>query len=173
MVASTRSAMTRSARPRSVYGRGDVPAAGESGGVSSIAATFKLDGQQRISLMELMIRIRSAGIEPDDPRVREMIAELPHTDGDDGGGLTIEQFSVICEASGGLIARALRGDLVVPDFPLLKSELKQMAARVRADQGGAVADYIPKLKRVDPDKFGIGVCTVDGQRFNIGDTSDL
>jgi glutaminase len=26
---------------------------------------------------------------------------------------------------------------------------------------------------VDPDKFGIGVCTVDGQRFTIGDTGDL
>ena len=165
--------MTRAARLRSGYGRGDVPASAESGGVSAIAATFKMDGQQRISLMELMTRIRSAGIEPDDPRVREMIAGLPDTDGHDGGGLTIEQFTAICEASGGLIARALRSDLVVPDFPLLKSELQQMADRVRADDRGAVADYIPQLKRVDPDKFGIGVCTVDGQRFNIGDTGDL
>jgi glutaminase len=48
-----------------------------------------------------------------------------------------------------------------------------MADRLRADDGGAVADYIPQLKRVDPDKFGIGVCTVDGQRFTIGDTGDL
>jgi glutaminase len=63
--------------------------------------------------MELMTRIRSAGIEPDDPRVRETIAGLPATDGHDTGGLTIEQFTAICEASGGLIARALRGDLVV------------------------------------------------------------
>ena len=164
--------MTRSARPRTVYSRGDVPAAGESGGVGSIAATFKMDGQQRISLMELMTRIRSAGIEPDDPRVREMIAGLPDTGGHDGGGLTIEQFTAICEASGGLIARALRGDLVVPDFPLLKSELQQMADRVRTDDGGAVADYIPQLKRVDPDKFGFGVCTVDGQRFTIGARGD-
>src|ERR1700709_676775 len=75
--------------------------------------------------------------------------------------------------AGGGSPRALRGDLVVPDFSLLKSELHQMADRVRADDGGAVADYIPQLKRVDPDKFGIGVCTVDGQRFDIGDTSDL
>ena len=48
-----------------------------------------------------------------------------------------------------------------------------MYARVRADNGGAVADYIPQLKRVDPEKFGIAVCTVDGQRFSTGDTSDL
>ena len=173
MVAPKRSALTRAAHPRSGYGRGDAPAAGESGGVGSIAATFKMDGQQRISLMELMTRIRSAGIEPDDPRVREMIAGLPASDGNDAGGLTIEQFTAICEANGGLIARALRGDLVIPDFPLLKSELQEMSERVMADGGGAVADYIPQLKRVDPEKFGIGVCTVDGQRFNIGDTGDL
>jgi Ca2+-binding EF-hand superfamily protein len=60
-----------------------------------------MDGQQRISFMELMTRIRSAGIGQDDPRVREMIAGLPDTDGDAGGGLTIEQFTAICEASGG------------------------------------------------------------------------
>jgi glutaminase len=36
-----------------------------------------------------------------------------------------------------------------------------------------VADYIPQLKRVDPEKFGIAVCTVDGQRYSVGDTNDL
>ena len=36
-----------------------------------------------------------------------------------------------------------------------------------------MADYIPQLRRVDPEKFGIAVCTVDGQRFSAGDTNDL
>ncbi|MBS4730211.1 glutaminase A [Mycobacterium sp. SM1] len=36
-----------------------------------------------------------------------------------------------------------------------------------------MADYIPQLKRVDPDKFGVAICTVDGQRFTIGDAHDL
>jgi EF-hand domain len=74
------------------------PAAGESGGVSSIAAAFKINDQQWISLTELMTRIRSSGIEPNDPRVREMIASLPDTDGNEGGGLTIEQFTAVCDA---------------------------------------------------------------------------
>ncbi|ORJ57825.1 glutaminase A [Mycobacterium simiae] len=141
--------------------------------VGSIAQTFKMDAQQRISLMELLNRLATTGIGMDDPRVREIVADPPGADSFDGGKLTLEQFSTVCLASGGLVARALRGDLVIPDFARLQSELQEMYTTVRANNGGAVADYIPQLKRVDPDKFGIAVCTVDGQRFSIGDTGDL
>ena len=173
MVVSKRAAMARAAQPKGGHARRGAAWAEQSGGVSSIAQTFKTDAQHRISLMELMTRIRTAGIGSDDPRVREIVAELPDGNSHDGGGLTMQQFTAVCEASGGLIARALRGDLAVPDFSRLESELADMYARVRADNGGAVADYIPQLKRVDPEKFGIAVCTVDGQRFSTGDTSDL
>ena len=173
MVVSKRAALVRAAqRKGGDAGRGAVWAE-QSGGVGAIAQTFKTDAQQRISLMELMTRIRTAGIGPDDPRVREIVAELADGNSHDGGGLTMQQFSAVCEASGGLIARALRGDLAVPDFARLESEFADMYTGVRADDGGAVADYIPQLRRVDPEKFGIAVCTVDGQRFSIGDTTDL
>jgi hypothetical protein len=68
--------------------------------------------------------------------VREIVAELPDGHSHDGGGLTMQQFTAVCEASGGLIARALRGDLAVPDFSRLESELADMYDRVRADNGG-------------------------------------
>ena len=145
MVVSKRAAMARATQPKGGDARRGAAWAGESGGVSSIVQTFKTDAQQRISLMELMTRIRTAGIGSDDPRVREIVAELPDAD-HDGGGLTMEQFTAVCEASGGLIARALRGDLAVPDFARLESEFADMYTGVRADTGGAVADYIPQLK---------------------------
>lgn len=34
---------------------------------------------------------------------------------------------------------------------------------------GAVADYIPTLKEVDPDQYAISVATIDGKVVNIGD----
>src|SRR5262245_14859293 len=141
MVVSKRPATVRAAQLKGGSASRGAVWAGESSGISSIAQTFKTDAQQRISLMELMTRIRSTGIGSDDPRVREIVANLLDTDGHNGGGLTMEQFSTVCEASGGLIARALRGDLVVPDFPHLEGELADMYARVRANNAGAVADY--------------------------------
>jgi glutaminase len=173
MVVSEDPATARATQPRDVYTRRDAAWAGEAGGVDTVARTFKIDAQQRISLMELMNRLSAAGIGADDPRVSEMVADPSGADGLDGGRLTMKQFSAVCDASGGLIARALRGDLVVPDFARLRSEPQEMYASVRANRGGAVADYIPQLKRVDPEKFAIAVCTVDGQRVNIGDTNDL
>jgi len=42
---------------------------------------------------------------------------------------------------------------------------------VRTDPGGAVADYIPELAAVDPDRFGIAVATSDGHVYEVGDTA--
>jgi EF-hand domain len=100
MVVSKRAAMTRAAQSAGGGARRGTAVARQPGGVSAIAATFKTDSQQRISLMELMTRIQATGIASDDPRVRETVANLSDTDGHDGGGLTMEQFSAICEARG-------------------------------------------------------------------------
>lgn len=138
-------------------------------GIGPLANTFKLDSQQRISLMELITRLGTAGIGADDPRVRETL----ETHGAESGGLTMDQFAAVCEAGGGLIGRALKGDLVIPDFARLERELREIYDHVRDNDGGAVADYIPQLKRADPQKLAISVCTVDGQRFSVGDTADM
>jgi glutaminase len=37
---------------------------------------------------------------------------------------------------------------------------------------GKVADYIPPLAKVSPDKYAISVCTVDGKHYNIGDYTE-
>lgn len=35
-----------------------------------------------------------------------------------------------------------------------------------------VASYIPQLSKVNPDFWGVSLCTVDGQRFSIGDVNE-
>jgi glutaminase len=46
-----------------------------------------------------------------------------------------------------------------------------MYAELLPIRSGTVADYIPQLKRVDPEQLAIAVCTVDGQRFAVGDAA--
>jgi glutaminase len=40
-----------------------------------------------------------------------------------------------------------------------------------ADHSGAVADYIPELKRANPAHFGISLATIDGHVYEIGDSA--
>jgi len=40
---------------------------------------------------------------------------------------------------------------------------------VEPDHGGHNADYIPILRDADSEKWGVAVCTVDGQRLQLGD----
>jgi glutaminase len=39
-----------------------------------------------------------------------------------------------------------------------------------AENGGAVADYIPELGKADPDHFGISLATIDGHVYEVGDS---
>ena len=38
---------------------------------------------------------------------------------------------------------------------------------------GKVADYIPALKNVDPRKFGIAICMINGEEIHFGDATEL
>ena len=40
------------------------------------------------------------------------------------------------------------------------------------DDDGEVAGYIPELRNVDPDKFGIHLATIDNQNYSLGDSNE-
>jgi glutaminase len=52
-------------------------------------------------------------------------------------------------------------------------KIKKIITKIYNDlkdiEGGKVADYIPELACVKPEKFAISVCHVNGETFNIGD----
>ena len=49
------------------------------------------------------------------------------------------------------------------------TKLEELYNSINKLKGGKVADYIPQLKDVNPDLFGVSICTVKGEKMNIGD----
>jgi len=67
------------------------------------------------------------------------------------------------------ISRIFRHQLIIPDWQDFCQAITLIYNEVAADRSGANADYIPMLRDADPEKWGVALCTVDGQRFSVGD----
>lgn len=109
-----------------------------------------------------------AGLTRWDPR----LGQIGHVIGESApdAPLSPKQIEAMLGGEGStLIGRAIRGELVIPDFARFCSVLAEMFDEVKPIADGKVADYIPQLARVNPDAFAMAVCTVDGQQFALGD----
>jgi glutaminase len=56
------------------------------------------------------------------------------------------------------------------NFVQILSEIKKEIEPFKNE--GEVASYIPELAKVNPDKYGVHICTVDGKNFSIGDSGE-
>lgn len=108
------------------------------------------------------------GLRTDDLRVAESIHRLGAYAED--AMLDPDQMLEVVRPNVTLIESALRGNLVIPDFPALCREFQDIYDSSEKNTSGRVADYIPQLARVPADQFGVSLCTIDGQRHSIGDT---
>lgn len=87
-----------------------------------------------------------------------------------GGPIGKEEFLNAIRANIVLISRALSGDLVIPDWIKFSKKLEEFYWKCRINKNGKVADYIPQLAKYSPEYWAVSMCTIDGQRFSIGDT---
>ncbi|MBT8486705.1 MAG: glutaminase A [Phycisphaerales bacterium] len=107
------------------------------------------------------------GIRADDPRLAESQRVLSAIDGD---RIAPDEFVDVIGPNALLLDRALKKQLVIPDFEEFSRDVRRIFEATRGNAAGVVADYIPQLGRVDPDQFGVSICTIDGQRVAVGDT---
>eukprot|EP00746_Dinoflagellata_sp_MGD_P154790 gnl/MRDRNA2_/MRDRNA2_85039_c0_seq1.p1 gnl/MRDRNA2_/MRDRNA2_85039_c0~~gnl/MRDRNA2_/MRDRNA2_85039_c0_seq1.p1 ORF type:complete len:1481 (-),score=304.83 gnl/MRDRNA2_/MRDRNA2_85039_c0_seq1:760-4701(-) len=70
-----------------------------------------------------------------------------------------------------LIRKALRGELAIKNFSKFVEEFQELYHAAKPNEAGHVATYIPQLANQNPNLWGVSVCSVDGQRFSIGDSS--
>ncbi len=121
----------------------------------------------RRGLLEALVQV---GLRETDLRLAESMALLtPHGLDDQ---LSAEEMVAAMRPNRTLIQRALLGELVIPDFAALCTDITEISARAQLVTGGTVADYIPQLARVNPELFAVSVCSIDGQRFSIGDVKE-
>jgi len=68
-----------------------------------------------------------------------------------------------------MLSRTLRRQLVIPDWQDFCADIRTVYQHVAEDRSGRNADYIPILRDADSEKWGVAICTVDGQRMGLGD----
>ncbi|VBB28494.1 unnamed protein product [Acanthocheilonema viteae] len=131
---------------------------------------------EEASLGKLLSVLRSFGIREDDPRLKHTIEkmheyELQIEDDCDTRHclLNKEQFKECIRPSINLIAQTLRNDLIIPCWGEFIAKIKEIFDECANIHEGKVADYIPQLARMDPKKWGLSICTIDGQRISYGD----
>jgi glutaminase len=157
------------ARPSRRSGQPGVPK-GADAVYRKLFDSFDRDRDDKVSQWAVLSRLQGCGLLPDDPRIQEALNGLTATEGT-SKQISFGQFKALARHDSSLIQRAVEGNLAVPDFPALTSDITRMYDELLPVRSGAVADYISQLKRVDPEQLAIAVCTVDGQRFSVGDAT--
>ena len=140
-------------------------------------STLDKDDNGRVWAWELLSTLGRAGIQPTDPRVRAALEDVRDPEGRQiridiqPVEIDLQQYAGIAQHGDGIVYRALAGELAVsPDeFQEYAQSIQAMYADLLPNRDGNVADYIPTLRDADPDRFGIAICTTDGQTFSIGD----
>ena len=130
--------------------------------------SFLEEDRDHIQKQTVLDCLRTKGFLEDDPRLLQLRDKLRTTT---GPSLSYEEFRGCVENHICILKQILRSELIVPRFAEFTECIRDMYEKTLDNTGGHNADYIPQLKRVDPDQYGISVCTVDGQRHNVGDTN--
>ncbi len=128
----------------------------------SIFAGMLLPGESGVRVSEIERTLKESGLRNDDPRLAELIESLAAIDRNELLGP--EEFHTITRSSGLVLESAIKGQFVIPEFAKFKNDIREIFEATIENRSGQVADYIPKLGRVDPEQFGLSLCTIDGQR---------
>lgn len=137
-----------------------------SDGHSNLFKAFSKGGQ--VKSATVLDAFHESGILEDDVRCQSLFKRLRAS----GESLSPDDFQAIQECSPALFEQVLTGQLAIPQFRAFCDVLTDIFRHVEPIKEGKLADYIPQLKRVDPEKFAVSVCSIDGQRMSMGAADD-
>ncbi|XP_074489499.1 glutaminase liver isoform, mitochondrial isoform X1 [Sebastes fasciatus] len=124
--------------------------------------SFASDG--KININQFFEAIWSSGLHRSDPRLRECFFHLRKLQ-DAEGSVDRNTFHRCITGFVSLILKALQGRFVIPDFSTFTEETQKLFSRCR--QLSSVQEK--EKETMDSTKWGVSICTVDGQRLSLGD----
>ncbi len=138
-----------------------------------IFSSIHPNSNNELSVSRFWKALTRTGILHDDPRLNSLKSYLSNiSSGDeDQTMITFEQFRELINQNA-IVRNALKGTLSIPAFSDFCGDIEEIYLETKKNKDGEVATYIPQLARVNPDYYAISVCTIDGQRFSIGDSEE-
>ena len=130
--------------------------------------SFIEDDENNIQKKKIIKKLHDNGFYEDDPRLSQFFNNLKIFI--KGDNIQYEEFKYCVENHIYILQKILRNECIVPQFNKFTKEIEIIYEKTISCKGGNNADYIPQLSRINPEQYGISVCTIDGQRYNIGDT---
>ncbi|KAH7725993.1 glutaminase liver isoform [Aphelenchoides avenae] len=142
---------------------------------------FKIPNKEEASIGKLIMVLKNYGLQETDPRLTPMMRRIKEIErakeeqvneakDPKHWKLGKEDFKKCISESLALISQTLQNDLIVPSWGQFTSRIREIYEQCKHVKDGKVADYIPQLSRVDPNRWGVSICTVDGQRVSFGDS---
>ena len=132
--------------------------------------SLDVNNDGRIIKKDMVTTLQQCGLNAEDPRLQSTYEALSKY-GDDQA-IEIAELSGKVRHNNGILTRALKGELILPRFSSFTDEIQEIFETVKKNKTGKVADYIPQLAKVDPEKMALSICTVDGQYYSTGDYRD-
>jgi len=145
---------------------------------SMLFALCKNEEVETASMRIFLQEIRRTGIKPmTDKRLSKVIENMGKYKSKpnislETLNLDFEKFRFVLSGNLPLLIKIFRNDLIIPEFASFCESVTSLYQKLKDNFNGEPAGYIPQLARMPKDKWGISICTVDGQRFSIGDVHD-
>ena len=124
------------------------------------------DNSATTSAARIQQHILGSGIQLDDFRLRTTMERLRALG---ESPISFEAFVALVSDELMMVNRTFNRELVIPDWQEFCHDIESVFNRIADDCSGHNANYIPILRDADPNKWGVALCSVDGQRLEIGD----
>ena len=151
----------------------------------SIAETlfnlYKNNNTNMVNMGDIFAMIDNSGVRRSDPRLSTFLGKITENFGQPAGedlnsfisnlNADEETFYKLVDDNLVLLYQIIRNNVVIPDWETFTEQVTEMFNKCKTNQDGEVASYIPQLAAYDPDLWGMSICTIDGQRFSLGDVN--